>query len=174
MHALVREIVPSQQAGELPPFADHDFGIEGKPARDFVAESRLGDRPPDHERARRADVDSIEVPQLFGERRRPEGPVTAYVDAPQKNHKCHTLLLMNPSGPIIRANRKPNSTREAASDGRTRTRAIFTLSSRPIHFSSPRPHPHCAPDPSLFKMFPPSDLVGFLDESAEAIVERVL
>src|SRR5213593_2837657 len=69
--------------------ADHDLGIEGKPACQFGAESRPGDWPPDHEGARRADVNGIEVLQLFGERGRPEGPVTADVDASQKNHERH-------------------------------------------------------------------------------------
>jgi hypothetical protein len=33
------------------------------------------------------------VLQLFGERGRSEGPVTADVDPSQKNHECHTFPL---------------------------------------------------------------------------------
>jgi len=39
---------------------------------------------------------------LFGERGRSEGPVTANVDAPQKNHKCHEFSPGDAlEGPII-------------------------------------------------------------------------
>jgi hypothetical protein len=58
------------------------------------AELGPGDWPPDHEGARRADADGIEVFQLFGERCRPEGPVTADVDSSQKNHECHAFPLV--------------------------------------------------------------------------------
>jgi len=48
---------------------------------------------PDHECARRADIDGIEVFQFFGERGRSEGPVTTDVDPSQQNHECHEFLL---------------------------------------------------------------------------------
>ena len=66
----------------------------------------MGDRLPDHERTCCADVDGIEVPQLFGERCRSEGPVTANVNAPQKYHKCHACFLDALKEPIIWANRE--------------------------------------------------------------------
>ena len=65
----------------------------GTLACQFSAELGPGDRPPNHEGARRADVDGIEVLQSFGERTWPEGPVTADVHASQKNHECHEPLL---------------------------------------------------------------------------------
>lgn len=37
----------------------------------------------------RKEIYGIEVLQLFGKRGRSEGPVTADVDPPQKNHECH-------------------------------------------------------------------------------------
>jgi len=55
---------------------------------------------PDHEGARRTDVDRIKVLQLFGERRRSEGPVTTDIDSSQKNHQCHEFSpLPGPLGP---------------------------------------------------------------------------
>jgi hypothetical protein len=54
----------------LAALTDRDLGIKGKPARQFGAELRPGDWLPDHKGARRADVDSIEVFQSFGERGR--------------------------------------------------------------------------------------------------------
>jgi hypothetical protein len=59
----------------------------------FGAELCPRDRPADHERSRRADLDGIEVLQLFSERRRSERPVTANVDASQKNHRRHAFLM---------------------------------------------------------------------------------
>ena len=78
-------------AYNLAALADHDLGIKGKTTCQFGAELRLGDWPPDHEGARRADVDGIEVLQLFGEHGRSEVPVTADVDPSQKNHECHAF-----------------------------------------------------------------------------------
>src|SRR6266446_6462939 len=77
------------QPDNLAALTDDDLGIKGKPARQFGPESRPGDWPPDHEGARRADVDGIEVLQLFSQRGRPEGSVAADVDPSQKNHECH-------------------------------------------------------------------------------------
>src|SRR3972149_3710274 len=57
----------------------------------FRAQSRLGNWFPNHEGARRAYVDGIEVLQLFGEDGRPEGLVTADVDPSHKDHKCHAF-----------------------------------------------------------------------------------
>jgi hypothetical protein len=62
--------------------ADHDLGVEGKPSCQLGAQLRLRDRLPDHEGARRADVDDIKVCQFLREHGRPEGSVTADVDAP--------------------------------------------------------------------------------------------
>ena len=82
-------MIPRHQPDNLAPLADHDLRIEGKPGDQLGAELRLGDRLPDHEGARRADVDRIEVLQLIGERGRSEGPVTTDVDPSQKNHERH-------------------------------------------------------------------------------------
>jgi len=71
--------------------ADRDLGVKGKPACQFGAELPPADSPPDHEGARRTDVDGIEVLQSFGQRRGSEGPVTADVDPSQKNHKGHAF-----------------------------------------------------------------------------------
>lgn len=51
----------------LPALADHDFGLEGKPSRDFSTQLRPVHALPDHESPRGPDIDGIEVPQLFGE-----------------------------------------------------------------------------------------------------------
>ena len=69
--------------------ADRDLGVKGKPACQFGAELPPADSPPDHEGARRTDVDGIEVLQLFSERGRSEVPVTTDVDASQKDDECH-------------------------------------------------------------------------------------
>ena len=84
-------MIPRHHPDNLAALADHDLGIKGKPACQFGAELRPADWPPDHEGARRADVDGIEVLQLSGERGRSEGPVTADVDPSQKNHECHAF-----------------------------------------------------------------------------------
>jgi hypothetical protein len=70
-----------QQPDNLAAFADHDLCIKGKPSCEFGAELRPYDWPPDDEGARRADVDGIEVLQLFRQRGWSERPVTADVDA---------------------------------------------------------------------------------------------
>ena len=90
-HGLVREMILRHQPDNLATLADHDLRIKGKPGCQFGAELRPGDRLPDHEGARRADVDRIEVLQLFGERGRPEGSVTTDVDPSQKNDECHQV-----------------------------------------------------------------------------------
>jgi len=77
------------QPDDLAALANHDLDVKGNPACQFGAELGPGDRPPDHEGARRADVDGIEVLQLFGERGGSEVSVTADVDPSQKNHECH-------------------------------------------------------------------------------------
>ena len=85
-------MIPRHQRDNLPALANHDLGIKWKPACKFRTELCSGDWPPDHEGARRADVDDIEVLQLFGEGGRSEGPVTADVHAPEKNHECHRVF----------------------------------------------------------------------------------
>jgi hypothetical protein len=73
----------------------------GKPACQFGAELRPGDWPPDHEGACRADVDGIEVLQLFGERGRSEGSVTTDFDPSQKSHECHAFPAAGPARKLI-------------------------------------------------------------------------
>ena len=90
-HRMVRETIVRHQPDDLPSLADHDLGIEGKPAYEFNAQLRAADWMTDHKGPRCADVDSIEMLQLFGELRRSKGSVTADVDAPHKNHECHEL-----------------------------------------------------------------------------------
>ena len=89
---LTREMILSHQPDDVATLADHDLGLKGKSARQFGTELRLRDRPPDHEGTRRADVDGIEMLQLFGERFGSKGPVTTNVDPSQKNHECHALF----------------------------------------------------------------------------------
>jgi hypothetical protein len=89
-------MIVRHQPDNLAALADHDLGIKGKPACQFGAELRPCDRPADHEGARRADVDGIEVLQLFRESGRSEGPVTTDVDSSQENHECHEFLLLAP------------------------------------------------------------------------------
>jgi hypothetical protein len=86
-------MIPRHQPENLAALADHDLGIKGKPACQFGAKLRRPDPPPDHERARRADVDGIEVLQLSDERGWSEGSLTSDVDPSQKNHECHRFLL---------------------------------------------------------------------------------
>src|SRR3972149_2604717 len=69
-----------------------------------------GDWSPDHDRACRADVDGIEVLQVFGERGRSEGPMTADVDPSQKNHECHEFP---PAGTARQLIRQPPCLRNA-------------------------------------------------------------
>jgi len=104
-HGLVRKMILRHQPDNLAALADHDLSIKRKPARQFRTELRPGDWLPNHEGARCAYVHGIEVPQLFGEYRRSEGPVTADVDPSQKDHKCHAfppvgvaLKLMHSAG----------------------------------------------------------------------------
>jgi hypothetical protein len=52
---------------------------------------RLRDLVPDYKSPCRTDVDRTEVLQLFCEPGRPEGPVTADVDAAEKNDMSHGL-----------------------------------------------------------------------------------
>jgi len=84
-----REKVVRHEPHDLPAVAEHDLGIERKPAGEFNAQLRAADWLPDHKGAGCADVDGVEMLQLFGERRRSKGSVTADVDPPQKNHECH-------------------------------------------------------------------------------------
>jgi hypothetical protein len=84
------------QPDNLTALADHHLGIKGKPAGKFGAKLGPGDGPTDHEGARRADVDGIEMLQLFGEPGRLEAPVTTDVHPSQKNHECHEFLLLAP------------------------------------------------------------------------------
>jgi hypothetical protein len=102
---MAREQVAGHQPEDLPTAADHDLGIEGKPACDFNAQLRAADRLPDHEGTRRADADGIEVLQLFGEPGGSEGPVTADVEAPYQKHECHELILAGASTEPIRGER---------------------------------------------------------------------
>jgi hypothetical protein len=84
------------QPDNLAALADHDRGLKRKPACQFGAELRPGDWPPDHEGARRADVDGTKVLQLFDEGCRSEGPVAADVNSSEKNHECHAFPPLAP------------------------------------------------------------------------------
>ena len=66
----------------------------GSRTREFGAQVRLAHPLANHESPRGADVDGTEMLQLVGELLRPEGPVTADVDAPQQNDVCHRVLRM--------------------------------------------------------------------------------
>jgi hypothetical protein len=94
------------QPENLASLADHDLGIKGKSACQFGAELRPGNWPPDHESARRADVDGTEVLQLLGERGRSKGPVTADVDSSQKNQSGAGLTDSGMGGGVQPARRQ--------------------------------------------------------------------
>jgi hypothetical protein len=79
-------MIARHQSGNLATLDDHDFCMKGKSRCQFSAELRLGHRLADHEGAGGADADRIQVLQLPGKHCRPEGPVAADVDSPQKDH----------------------------------------------------------------------------------------
>src|ERR1044072_858570 len=85
-------MIVRHQPDDLAAVADHDLSIKRKPARQFRAELRPADWPPDHEGSRRAHVYGIEVLQLFGECTGPEGPVAADIHTSQKDHERHQCL----------------------------------------------------------------------------------
>ena len=84
-----REEALRQQPDDLRALADHDVGREGQPPLDFSVQLLAADPLTDDERAGRADVHGIEMLQLLGEGGWPEAPVTADVEAPQKNYQRH-------------------------------------------------------------------------------------
>ena len=86
---LICERVPGNKPENLAALADHDLGVKWQPACYFSAEFRLGDRPSDHQRARRTNVDHVEVLQLLGKLRGSKSPVTSDVDASQEYHEGH-------------------------------------------------------------------------------------
>ena len=100
---MARKTIVRHQPDDLATLADHDLGIKRKPACEFKAQLRAADWLPNHKGTRGADVDGIEMLQLFGEDGRSEGSVTADVDTPQKNHECHELPLMAPLRSVERA-----------------------------------------------------------------------
>ena len=73
--------------------ANNGLGVKRKPASHFGAHLRLAHWVPNHERARRANVDGADVLQLLGQFGRSEGPVAPDVDPSQKNNECHALRL---------------------------------------------------------------------------------
>lgn len=89
--SVIGERIAGRQRKEVAAFANQDLGDERKPARQLLAKPRARDRPADDERARRADVDRVEMRQLPDERGRPERPVTADVDASQQNDERHVM-----------------------------------------------------------------------------------
>jgi hypothetical protein len=87
---MASEKVATHQLDDLTPFADHDLGIEGKPAGEFDTQLCAADRLPDHKGTCGADVDRVEMLQLCGQPGGPEGSVTADVHTSQKNHESHS------------------------------------------------------------------------------------
>ena len=90
---MIREHILRQQPDNLAALADHDLGVEGKPALDFSPQLGAADGLADDKGARRPDVDRTEVAQLLRQRGRSEGSVTADIEAPQKNDECHQTQL---------------------------------------------------------------------------------
>ena len=82
------EGVLRHQVENLLALADDYFSIKRKSAHHFRTESRSGNRLPNNKGTRRANVDGIELLELFCENRRSEGLVTADVHASQKDHEC--------------------------------------------------------------------------------------
>jgi len=87
------------QPDNLATLVDHNLRIKWNPGCQFGAQLGLGDRLPDHEGARRADVERIEVRELFGESGGPEGPVVPDVDPSQIHHERHEFP---PAGGVAR------------------------------------------------------------------------
>jgi hypothetical protein len=78
-----------KQLHDVPPFADHDLGIERQPPGKLGPQVAAANRLPDYECPRRPDTDHVEVLQRRGERRGPEPSVTADVGASDKNNNSH-------------------------------------------------------------------------------------
>ena len=83
------------QPDDISALANHDFGIEGKPAFDFNVQFRSPDWFPDYKGARRSDVDGIKVLLLLREHSGSKGSVTTDVDTPQKNDERHLSVLLS-------------------------------------------------------------------------------
>src|SRR5262245_43371723 len=92
---LAAEPVLSEQSVDPAARANHDGGFEWQPSCQLNAQSPLRDRLPDDEGTRRADVDGVQMLQLFREPGRPEGSVPANVDAAQKNDVAHDGIRLN-------------------------------------------------------------------------------
>jgi len=92
---VAREKVVRQQPDNFSALANHDFGIEGKPAFDIDKQLRSPDWLPDYKGARRSDVDGIKVLQLLREHSGSKGSVTTDVDTSQKNDECHLSVLLS-------------------------------------------------------------------------------
>ena len=68
-------------------------GIERKPAREFGAQSPTADRSPNHGGARRTYADGVEVLELSGEHRRPEGSGAPPTSTPlRRAHEFHRRI----------------------------------------------------------------------------------
>jgi hypothetical protein len=89
LHGVPIEHALGQQPGDVARAANDDLRHERQPALELLPQSRLADALPDHKRTRRADVDGVEVRELFREDAWPERPMTADVHAPQEHHECH-------------------------------------------------------------------------------------
>jgi hypothetical protein len=89
---LASEWIPRRQCENVAALADHDRRLERQRTRQLRAQLRARNSLAYDERARRADVDRIEVRQLLHERGRPERPVPADVHASQENDERHGML----------------------------------------------------------------------------------
>jgi hypothetical protein len=73
--------VARRKSDDLSARADYGLGFERQSRRNFTAQLLAAHGLADHERTRCADIDGIEVLQLFGQRSGPKGLMTADVDA---------------------------------------------------------------------------------------------
>src|SRR5438552_3332449 len=78
----------------LAAMADHYRGLGGKALRYLGAQLRAAHGPADDQRARRADIDGVEMLQAFDELGRLKTPVPADVHAPQQHHQRHEPLCL--------------------------------------------------------------------------------
>jgi len=101
---LIGEVALSDQPLDRSPIAHDDLGFEWELSPQFGAEISSRDWPADDERARRADVDDVEIFQLLDELRGSKRSVPANIHAPQQHDKRHnTSLLVGPRQPAALA-----------------------------------------------------------------------
>jgi hypothetical protein len=85
------------RAEKLATSADDDIGLEWQSTLEFHPKLALVNGPANYEGSRRTNVDCFVAFQLLGEHGRPDGLVSADVDAPQEDNERHGGSLATPS-----------------------------------------------------------------------------